>query len=237
MKLLEINDLTVARGAGPVLHGVSVSVEQNEIVAILGPNGAGKTTLLETIVGLHKATSGSITFDGENLTNSKAQVIARRGIRLVPEGRRLFAGLTVTDNLRIGAEGAGLTEWKWVLDVFPPLKNRLENKGGALSGGEQQMVAIARALVAKPRLMILDEPSWGLAPLLVEGVLEAAQNVRALGTTIVLVEQNVEAALKISERAYVLSAGEIVLEVDREEALANPDIIHSEYFATNTAAP
>lgn len=236
MSMLSVEDLTVARGAGRVLHDVSLAVEENEIVAILGPNGAGKTTLLETIVGLHKPVSGRIVFDGQDIGGGKPQITAKRGIRLVPEGRRLFASLSVAENLRIGAEGANLDDWSWVLDVFPPLKTRLEHRGGALSGGEQQMVAIARALVAKPRLMILDEPSWGLAPLLVEGVLEAVQNIRELGTTIVLVEQNVDAALKVSERAYILSAGSIVRSVDREEALANPDLIHREYFGETVEA-
>jgi branched-chain amino acid transport system ATP-binding protein len=233
MTLLDISDLDVARGAGSVLHGVAIAVDSDEIVAILGPNGAGKTTLLETIVGLHKPLCGAIMFDGENIGGGKPQGIAAKGIRLVPEGRRLFSSLSVADNLRIGAEGAGLQDWRWVLEVFPQLESRLANRGGALSGGEQQMVAIGRALVARPRLMILDEPSWGLAPLLVDGVLKAVENIWQLGTTIVLVEQNVEAALKIASRAYVLSGGEIVRSLDRAEALTKPELIHEAYFGTH----
>lgn len=230
MNLLEIKNLFVARGAGEVLHGVNIAVDSDEIVAVLGPNGAGKTTLLETIVGLHRPRKGEILFEGEDLSGTKPQKIAARRIRLVPEGRRLFGTLTVAENLRIGAEGAGLTDWRWVLDIFPQLGGRLENRGGALSGGEQQMVAIARALVAKPRLMILDEPSWGLAPLLVEGVLKAVEDIQKMGTTIILVEQNVEAALKICSHAYVLSGGEIVRSMTRQEALAKPELIHEAYF-------
>jgi|TARA_B110000259_G_C14031967_1_gene407142 branched-chain amino acid transport system ATP-binding protein len=230
MKLLDIKNLFVARGAGEVLHGVNIDVVSNEIVAVLGPNGAGKTTLLETIVGLHRPLEGDIIFDGENLAGRKPQQIANRGIRLVPEGRRLFGALSVAENLQIGAEGAGLTDWRWVLDIFPQLGDRLENSGGALSGGEQQMVAIARALVAKPRLMILDEPSWGLAPLLVEAVLKTVEDIQKLGTTIVIVEQNAEAALKICSRAYVLSGGQVVRSMTRQEGLDQPAIIHEAYF-------
>lgn len=230
MTLLDIEDLVVARGAGPVLHGVSTNVREDEVVAILGPNGAGKTTLLETIVGLHRPTRGSIRFEGEEIAGAKPQRIAAGGIRLVPEGRRLFSSLSVAENLQIGAEGAGLQDWRWVLEFFPQLEGRLGNRGGSLSGGEQQMVAIGRALVAKPKLMILDEPSWGLAPLLVESVLRAVEDIRQMGTTIVLVEQNVEAALQVAGRAYVLSGGEIVRTMDRAEALANPDLIHEAYF-------
>jgi branched-chain amino acid transport system ATP-binding protein len=197
---------------------------------VLGPNGAGKTTLLETIVGLHRPLEGDIIFDGENLAGRKPQQIANRGIRLVPEGRRLFGALSVAENLQIGAEGAGLTDWRWVLDIFPQLGDRLENSGGALSGGEQQMVAIARALVAKPRLMILDEPSWGLAPLLVEAVLKTVEDIQKLGTTIVIVEQNAEAALKICSQAYVLSGGQVVRSMTRQEGLDQPAIIHEAYF-------
>lgn len=235
MIFLEITDLVVARGAGPVLHGLTAEVRSGEILAILGPNGAGKTTLLETIVGMHNPRKGRIIFDGEDIAGAKPHRIAAQGIRLVPEGRRLFSSLTVAENLRIGAEAAGLREWRWVLDVFPQMEGRLGNRGGALSGGEQQMVAIGRALVAKPRLMILDEPSWGLAPLLVDSVLQAVENIRQLGTTIVLVEQNVEAAMKISDRAYVLSGGEIARSLTREEAIAHPELIQEAYFSTHAA--
>ena len=232
MSILEVSDLFVARGAGTVLHGVMFEVHSDQIVAILGPNGAGKTTLLETIVGLHRPQSGRIMFEGDDLVGAEPHQIAARGIRLVPEGRRLFSGLSVAENLQIGAEGAGLSKWRWVLDIFPQLESRLGNRGGALSGGEQQMVAIGRALVAKPRLMILDEPSWGLAPLLVDGVLHAVENIRQLGTTIVLVEQNVEAALKVAGRAHILSGGKLMRSLGRDEADARPEFIHEAYFGT-----
>ncbi len=235
MSLLEIRNLAVARGAGIVLHNLSLDLAQGEILAVLGPNGAGKTTLLETVVGLHRPKGGSIRLDGEEIGGERPQKIAARGLRLVPEGRRLFSRLTVAENLRTGAEGAGRDDWDWVLEIFPPLRNRLDNLGGALSGGEQQMVAIARALVARPRLVFLDEPSWGLAPLLVEGVLKVIGEIREMGTTIVLVEQNVDAALKVADRACVLSGGEILREFTRAEALADPDQIHDLYFSRDRA--
>ena len=229
--LLDVSELVVKRGPGPVLHGVSLHVNAGEVVGVLGPNGAGKTTLLETIAGLHRPASGTVAFDGDVISGLKPQTIATRGIRLVPEGRRLFGRLTVEENLRIGAEGGGLSDWRWVLEVFPQLTARLNNRGGALSGGEQQMVAIGRALVGKPRLMILDEPSWGLAPLMVEGVLKAIREIRALGTTIVLVEQNVDSALKVVERAYILSGGEVTRCLGRDEALEQPQLLQEAYFS------
>lgn len=229
--LLDVSDLVVKRGAGPVLHGVSLQVAQGEIVGVLGPNGAGKTTLLETIAGLHRPASGTVTFDGKVISGLQPQVVAARGIRLVPEGRRLFDRLTVEENLRIGAEASGHSDWRSVLEVFPQLTARLTNRGGALSGGEQQMVAIGRALVGKPRLMILDEPSWGLAPLLIEGVLQAIRDIRALGTTIVLVEQNVDSALKVVERAYILSGGEVTRCLSRDEAIEQPQVLQAAYFS------
>ncbi len=235
MAFLDITDLVVTRGAGPVLHGISLHVEPGEILGVLGPNGAGKTTLLETIAGLHRPASGTVTFDGSAISGLKPQAIAARGVRLVPEGRRLFDRLTVEENLRIGAEAAGLSDWRWVLDVFPQLTARLSNRGGALSGGEQQMVAIGRALVGKPRLMILDEPSWGLAPLLIQGVLKAIGDIRALGTTIVLVEQNVESALKVVERCYILSGGEVTSCLSREQALEQPGMLQAAYFSAQAS--
>ncbi|WP_104197240.1 ABC transporter ATP-binding protein [Cryobacterium sp. M15] len=235
MSILEISELVVARGAGIVLQGLTVEVANNEIAAILGPNGAGKTTLLETIVGLHRPQSGHVVFDGDDITGAKPHQIAARGIRLVPEGRRLFSGLTVGENLRIGAEGAGLKEWRWVLEIFPQLQKLLGSRGGTLSGGEQQMVAIGRALVAKPRLMILDEPSWGLAPLLVDDVLTAVENIRQLGTTIVLVEQNVEAALKIAGQAHILADGKIQRSLGHDEAIARPEFLREAYLGAPIA--
>jgi len=231
MSYLEVRDLVVMRGYGVVLEGIDLDVAEGEIIGVLGTNGVGKTTLLETIAGLHKPERGSIRFDGRELAGRGPNVVARAGLRLVPEGRRLFDRLTVQEHLRIGAEAAGLKDWRWVLEVFPQLEDRLQHKGGALSGGEQQMVALGRALVGRPTLVLLDEPSWGLAPLLVQGVLEAVVDINRRGTTVVLVEQNVDAAVQVSTRLFVLASGEIARVFSREEALNRPELIEQAYLS------
>jgi ABC-type branched-subunit amino acid transport system ATPase component/ABC-type branched-subunit amino acid transport system permease subunit len=230
VSLLAVRDLVVERGHGPVLLGLDMDVREGEIVGVLGTNGVGKTTLMETIAGLHRPRSGSILFDGQEIAGCKPREVARRGIRLVPEGRRLFDRLTVEENLRVGAEAAGMPDWRWVLEIFPQLEDRLEHKGGALSGGEQQMVAVGRALVGKPRLLLLDEPTWGLAPLLVEGLMASVRRISELGTTIVLVEQNVDAAMTVAERLFLLAGGRVATVVSREEAEARPEIIESAFL-------
>jgi branched-chain amino acid transport system ATP-binding protein len=231
MSFLEVRDLVVMRGHGVVLEGIDLDVAEGEIVGVLGTNGVGKTTLLETIAGLHKPERGSIRFDGQELAGGGPNAVARAGLRLVPEGRRLFDRLTVQENLRIGAEAAGLKDWRWVLEVFPQLEDRLQHKGGALSGGEQQMVALGRALVGRPTLVLLDEPSWGLAPLLVQGVLEAVVDINRRGTTVVLVEQNADAAVQVSTRLFVMAGGEIARTFSREEALERPELIEQAYLS------
>lgn len=230
MSLLEVKNLVVERGHGPVLLGVDMDVREGEIAGVLGTNGVGKTTLMETIAGLHRPVKGTILFEGRDLTGKSPKEVARAGIRLVPEGRRLFDGLTVEENLRVGAEAASVADWDWVFDIFPRLKERLRHKGGALSGGEQQMVAVGRALVAKPRLILLDEPTWGLAPLLIESLMETIRTISELGTTLVLVEQNVDAALTVTKRLFILAGGHVTNVFSQEEALARPELIESAFM-------
>jgi branched-chain amino acid transport system ATP-binding protein len=199
-----------------VLHGVSLTVQPDELVALIGPNGAGKTTALKTIVGLLRPTGGSITFDGTSLVGSDPADIVGRGIALVPQGRMVFQTLTVRENLRLGAYRAESGEVgrrvEAVLAAFPALSERLGQLGGTLSGGQQQMLAIARALMSNPALLILDEPSTGLAPTIVESIFRTLTDLHRRGTMILLVEQNAHIALDLASRAYVLEQGSIVAE-------------------------
>src|SRR5262245_24750864 len=203
-------------GRAPVLQGVSLAVGPDELVAVIGPNGAGKTTLLRAIVGLLPGTTGAVTFGGRALLGRGPAEIVAEGIALVPQGRMIFQGLTVRENLRLGAyrapPAAAAERLAFALAVFPDLRDRLGQLGGALSGGQQQMLAIGRALMSAPTLLILDEPSTGLAPTLVESIFETLHDLHRRGTMILLVEQNAHVALELASRAYVLEQGSIVAE-------------------------
>jgi branched-chain amino acid transport system ATP-binding protein len=217
--MLELADVHVRYGAIRALAGVSLRVETGELVALIGSNGAGKSTTLRTISGLLRASQGSITFEGTDITAAPSDRIVSLGIAHCPEGRRIFGALTVAENLRLGgvsrarSQGAAVAEdLEMVLQLFPLLRERLGQAGGTLSGGEQQMLAIARALMSRPRLLLLDEPSLGLAPLMVERIFETIAELKRKGRTILLVEQNVHQALDVADRAYVLETGRITLD-------------------------
>jgi branched-chain amino acid transport system ATP-binding protein len=227
--LLEIAQIDVFYGRVQALRGVSLSVAGGEIVALIGSNGAGKTTTLRTISGLMHPTEGRITFDDRDLTHTKAHEIVRAGICQSPEGRRLFPRMIVYDNLMMGTyarkERSGIQgDVARVYDLFPRLKERSKQLAGTLSGGEQQMLAIGRALMAHPRLLMLDEPSLGLAPILVEVIFKVCTDINAQGTPILLVEQNASKALEIAHRAYVLETGSIVQTGTGKELLSSPDV-------------
>ncbi|HEY8322438.1 MAG TPA: ABC transporter ATP-binding protein [Candidatus Baltobacteraceae bacterium] len=213
MSVLQLSDLQVTYGAIRALHGIDLAVDEGEIVALLGANGAGKTTTLRAISGLIAPAGGDVRFDGASLRGLSAHAIARRGLRHVPEGRRVFARMSVRENLALGGYGrsraqnaAGMEE---TLAIFPRLRERLDQVAGTLSGGEQQMLAIGRALMGAPRLLMLDEPSLGLAPLLVQTIFGVIRTLHERGTTILLVEQNARQALRVASRAYVLENGRI----------------------------
>ena len=214
--MLECEELHVAYGRVGVLRGVSLTVRPDELVALIGPNGAGKSTTLKSIVGLLRPARGGVTFDGASLVGSDPADIVARGIALVPQGRMIFQTLTVRENLRLGAYRAAAGEVEGrverVLSAFPALAERLRQMGGTLSGGEQQMLAIARALMSNPTLLILDEPSTGLAPTMVESIFRTIQDLHRRGTMVLLVEQNAHIALELASRAYVLEQGSIVAE-------------------------
>ena len=226
---LELRDLRVSYGKVEALHGISVHVEQGEIVTILGANGAGKTTTLTTISGLRKPSGGSILFQGRPLHTIPSHEIVRLGITQSPEGRRVFGTLSVRENLDLGAftskdRGRSAKIRKWIFDLFPRLAEREGQLAGTLSGGEQQMLAMGRALMSHPKLLMLDEPSMGLAPILVEQIFEIIQNLHKAGTTILLVEQNAQAALSVADRGYVLETGKIVTTGTGAELLSSPAI-------------
>ncbi|HEX7247021.1 MAG TPA: ABC transporter ATP-binding protein [Actinomycetota bacterium] len=213
--MLAVEELTVAYGAVVAVRGISLQVAPGEIVAALGPNGAGKTTLLRTIAGALRPQHGSVTFEGAALTGLTPEAVVRRGVVLVPEGRHVFPGLTVEENLTIGGiartdrEELRADTERW-LARFPILGERASQMAGTLSGGEQQQLAIARALMSRPRMLLLDEPSLGLAPIFVDRIFELIEELREGGVTVLLVEQNVHRALEIADRAYVLSVGSVV---------------------------
>ena len=213
---LEVIDLTVKYGPITAVRGLSVTVQAGQIVALLGSNGAGKSTTLSTIVGLVDAAGGTIRHEGDEITAMKTEDVVQRGVTLVPEGRRVFADLSVLDNLRLGAATRSRSEFDedlaTVLDLFPVLSERLDTQAGLFSGGEQQMLAIARAMMSRPSLLLLDEPSLGLAPIMVAEVFRLIEQLRERGVTVLLVEQNIERAMEISDHAYVLSAGDLVME-------------------------
>lgn len=226
---LELRDLRVSYGKVEALHGISVHVEQGEIVTILGANGAGKTTTLTTISGLRKPSGGSILFQGRPLHTIPSHEIVRLGITQSPEGRRVFGTLSVRENLDLGAftskdRGRSAKIRKWIFDLFPRLAEREGQLAGTLSGGEQQMLAVGRALMSRPDLVMLDEPSLGLAPLLVREIFDIILKINAEGKTVLLVEQNALAALSIAHYAYVLEVGRVVAEAPGQELLKDPKV-------------
>lgn len=229
MRLLEVNDLYVSYGAIRALHGLTFHVEEGEIVTLIGANGAGKSTTLKAISGLLRPDRGEITYAGKEISRVGADAIVRMGLIHVPEGRRIFAPLTVRENLEMGAftrkdkqEVAASMEQAFKL--FPRLKERVAQTGGTLSGGEQQMLAVGRALMSKPRLLLMDEPSMGLAPILVEEIFNIIQEINRLGVTILLVEQNAHMALSIANRGYVLETGTIQLTGPAQALAADPQV-------------
>ena len=234
MAMLEVKDLKVSYGAIQAVQGVSFRLDQGEIVALIGSNGAGKSTILRTISGLERAKGGSVVFEGGELTKLKAHKIVERGSAHVPEGRRVFPGLTVTENLRMGAnliqDKAKIAEnLGKVFEIFPRLKERERQQAGTLSGGEQQMLALGRALMTEGKLLMLDEPSMGLAPIIVEEIVEVIKKINAMGTSILLIEQNAFLALSTASRAYVLETGKITMEGDSKKLL-NDDRVKAAYL-------
>jgi branched-chain amino acid transport system ATP-binding protein len=234
MPMLEFKDVHTYYGNIHALKGISLTVEKGEIVTLIGANGAGKTTILRTINGLLKPRQGTITLDGNDLARYKAHEIVYKGVAMVPEGRGIFARLTVVENLDLGAysrnDKKGIQQdMERVYELFPRLKERHRQVAGTLSGGEQQMLAIGRGLMAHPRLLLLDEPSMGLAPILVESIFETIQAINREGTTILLVEQNALMALSIAHRGYVLQTGQIVLE-DSAANLKQNEMVRKAYL-------
>jgi branched-chain amino acid transport system ATP-binding protein len=234
MALLNVVDIHTFYGNIEALKGISITVEEGEIVTLIGGNGAGKTTTLRTISGLHKPRQGNVYLDGEDLAPFKAHEIVSKKVAMVPEGRGIFARLSVRENLDLGAfirqDKAGVAEdLERVFIIFPRLKERRKQVAGTLSGGEQQMLAIGRALMARPRLMLLDEPSMGLAPILVESIFETIQTINKEGTTVLLVEQNALMALSIAHRGYVLQTGRIVLQ-DTAANLQQNEMVQKAYL-------
>ena len=226
---LEVDKLRAGYGAVEVLHEVSLHVDEGEIVSILGANGAGKTTTLQTISGLATWMGGAIRLRGEAIHSLPSHQIVSRGLAQSPEGRRIFGALSVLENLGLGAftvrnQAAAARTRDWIFELFPRLYERRGQLAGTLSGGEQQMLAIARALMAQPRLLLLDEPSLGLAPLLVKAIFETVRKVNEKGVTVLIVEQNARAALRLATRGYVLEMGRIVMEDSAERLLANPSV-------------
>ena len=234
MSMLEVKDLVVSYGAIKALKGISFSVEQGEVITLIGSNGAGNTTTLHSISNLIKKESGSILFEGEDIPNLSADKIVNRGLIQVPEGRRVFANMSVRENIEMGAylrkdKEQIKKDMEWCYELFPRLKERLSQMSGTLSGGEQQMLAMARALMSKPRLLLLDEPSMGLAPILVDEIFNIVQKISKAGTTILLVEQNAFKALSIANRAYILETGSIAKGGNAAD-LANDDAVRKAYL-------
>lgn len=228
--MLKVTDLNVHYGVIHALKGVSFELKQGEIVTLIGANGAGKSTLLNTISGILPATVGKVEYLDEDISNMAPQLIVRKGIVQVPEGRKIFPSMTVMENLEMGAYSVNdrkqtLEKIDEMFQKFPILGSRSKQLGGTLSGGEQQMLAIARGLMANPKLILLDEPSMGLAPVLVEQIFDIIHDINQQGTSVLLVEQNAQMALCIADRAYVLETGNIVLQGDAQEVLLNPKVI------------
>ena len=228
MALLEVENLTVNYGSINALRSVSFEVNEGEIVSLIGANGAGKTTIMNTIAALKDSSGGSIRFQGKDITRAPSQARVGSGIVLSPEGRQVFGQFSVRDNLMMGGylfkDKENIAELEKVYDLFPRLKEREKQLAGTLSGGEQQMLAVARALMSRPKLLMLDEPSMGLAPLIVKEIFELIKKIHKTGTTVFLVEQNARAALRISDRAYVLETGKIVLSGKASDLLKSEEV-------------
>ena len=227
--MLEVDRIEVRYGAAPALWGVSLAVETAELVCVVGPNGAGKTTLINAIAGVQPVNGGALRFKGRDITRLASHRFCEAGIAIVPEGRRLFTSMTVRDNLELGSFIAEAKRHRprtmeKVLELFPALKEKLGDPAGSLSGGQQQMVAIGRALMARPQLLLLDEPSLGLAPAIVLDMFRAIREINAQGTSVLLVEQNVAMAMELASRAYVMEEGRIVAEGLAAELMSRPEI-------------
>jgi len=236
LALLKLDNVFAGYGAIEALRGISLTVEEGEIVTLIGSNGAGKSTTLKTISGIVQAGKGSVQFAGEAIEKLPPHLIVQKGIGHVPEGRRIFPRMTVLENLEMGAYvSTNKQQFKEsmerVMELFPRLKERLSQKGGTLSGGEQQMLAIGRALMMRPKILLLDEPSMGLAPLLVEQIFEIVRELNHQGTTILLVEQNANQALQIASRGYVIVSGSIILH-DTAENLRHNEMVREAYLGT-----
>jgi len=232
--ILTVSDLTVHYGGIEAVKGISLEVMEGEIVTLIGANGAGKSSTLRSIAGLVKPAGGTISFRGDNITGRDSAVIVKKGITLVPEGRRIFPDLTVLENLKVGAylrrdDIAG--DIQWVYELFPRLKERSWQAGGTLSGGEQQMLAVGRALMARPKLIMMDEPSLGLAPLVVRDIFSIIRQINRQGVTILLIEQNANMALKVADKAYVMETGRITMSGTGKELLDN-DAVKAAYLGT-----
>ena len=232
--ILTVKDLTVHYGGIEAVKGISFEVHEGEIVTLIGANGAGKSSTLRSIAGLVKPAGGEIIFRGDNITGRDSAVIVKKGITMVPEGRRIFPDLTVLENLKVGAylrsdDIAG--DIQWVYELFPRLKERSWQAGGTLSGGEQQMLAVGRALMARPKLIMMDEPSLGLAPLVVKDIFSIIKQINREGVTILLIEQNANMALTVADTAYVMETGRITLSGTGAELLAN-DAVKAAYLGT-----
>ena len=233
MRMLEVKNLEVNYGAIKAVQGIDFYIDEGEIVTLIGANGAGKTTTMNTIIGVVKAAGGEILFQGNDIRKLSSSAIVKNGIALSPEGRQIFPKMTVYENLEMGAYSINKKYIKegveQAYDLFPRLKEREKQIAGTLSGGEQQMLAVARALMSKPKLLMLDEPSLGLAPIVVEDIFRLILRIRKMGTTVLLVEQNARMALSISDRGYVLETGKIVLTGKSKELLSDPKVIDA-YF-------
>lgn len=233
MALLEVNEIHTYYGNIHALKGISFTVEKGEIIALIGSNGAGKTTTLRTIAGLMEPREGNVIFDGEDISVMRADLLVPKGIAMVPEGRGVFAKLTVEENLEMGAyirhDKGVKQDFNYMYELFPRLGERKRQYAGTMSGGEQQMLAIARALMSRPRLILLDEPSMGLAPVLVDGVFDTIQRIKSEGVTVLLVEQNAHMALQIADRGYVLQSGEIVMS-DTASNLQKDETVQKTYL-------
>ena len=225
--ILSIKDLQVKYGGIEAVKGISFDVQEGDIVTLIGANGAGKSSTLRTIAGLVKPAAGTLTFRGDSITGLDPTSVVKKGITLVPEGRRIFPDLTVVENLKLGAylrKDDIAEDLHWVYDLFPRLKERSWQAGGTLSGGEQQMLAVGRALMSRPKLIMMDEPSLGLAPIIVKGIFDIIKEINKQGVTVLLIEQNANMALKTADFAYVLETGKITMSGPGKELLANEDV-------------